>query len=875
GVTIHFQSSSTVPAQGNNLQLSCIVVTTAQDVHYDTTWYSPHTSVELGKCYMQSMKCSGGTTTRNLTADVNGSYLNIQVLNRSLDEGHWRCIYSGQGQVVQADLYVTVYTIPSRLDLTQVPNVNVDLSVTSARLQCTTSGCTHPLPSIQWLSQGQLVSFPVNSTETGGSCVLPEQLYTSTLDLQQNTTWSDNSDKVLIFSCIIEYPDSTMNLITSGSHTIRFAVRVTEAFLQQNNQNITSTLTVNSTEPFTLTCVTGTSRPAPNIDWFIGSRSVGSGTSLLFTPSDTDHNGIIFCQAYNTDPTRKVDSNKPSLFVRVRVTEVFLQRNNQNITSTLTVNSGEPVTLTCVTGTSRPAPNIDWFIGSRPMGSGTSLTFTPNDTYHNGTIYCQAYNTDPNCEVDSNKPKLFVRVKVLTVTLEGSTGGTKVFSEGYPQTLKCSTSPSRPEPIIRWFLGNTIMTDNITSISMTDGDELYVLRSEITLVLMRNSSNQKIRCEGFISGQETYPVSTEVIVDVWYAPYVRVNLSGITVVNYTAVLMCVPQGNPPHYTFHPWIHRVGLTEIRKLDGVNTVNNSTLKLSNISIQDTGTYTCNVDNGVPGLDRQVNQTGYKDVDVQGLPVLDKIELPFAGEHNNPGNIEIRFYSSPPIQLVKFINQSDSSRLLNTSNIEMYLQPSNITMVFYEKRVIRLGHVAGLHFRNLTDTDFGNYTLQLSNNQGTVTLPFDFIISAAPSRPKTFFFINITDDLLVFGIEKGFNGGHEQTFIVAYQPVGMPHAIWSILMISENALEDPFTNGTYYLKIPKIPDGQYIFKVHAENKIGNSSSIELEPVEIKTDQPSPVVNFPVAAVAGGVIGGLLVVIIIVVALVIARRILKPKMK
>ncbi|KAL3887473.1 hypothetical protein ACJMK2_027414, partial [Sinanodonta woodiana] len=102
----------------------------------------------------------------------------------------------------------------------------------------------------------------------------------------------------------------------------------------------------------------------------------------------------------------------------------------------------------------------------------------------------------------------------MTVTLEGSTGGTNVFNEGYPQTLKCSTSPSRPVPVIRWLLGNKVMTNNITSISMTDGEELYVLKSEITLVLMRNSSNQKIRCEGFISGQEASPVFTEVAVDV-------------------------------------------------------------------------------------------------------------------------------------------------------------------------------------------------------------------------------------------------------------------------------------------------------------------------------------------------------------------------
>ncbi|KAL3887586.1 hypothetical protein ACJMK2_027525, partial [Sinanodonta woodiana] len=110
GATINFQSSSKVPVQGNSLQLSCLVFTTSQDVNYDTTWYSPQTSVELGKCYTQSMKCSGGTMTHKLTADVNGSYLNIQVLNRSLDEGRWRCIYTATGQVqVQADLNVIVY----------------------------------------------------------------------------------------------------------------------------------------------------------------------------------------------------------------------------------------------------------------------------------------------------------------------------------------------------------------------------------------------------------------------------------------------------------------------------------------------------------------------------------------------------------------------------------------------------------------------------------------------------------------------------------------------------------------------------------------------------------------------------------------------
>ncbi|KAL3887521.1 hypothetical protein ACJMK2_027462, partial [Sinanodonta woodiana] len=60
-----------------------------------------------------------------------------------------------------------------------------------------------------------------------------------------------------------------------------------------------------------------------------------------------------------------------------RVTEVVLQQNNKNITDVMTVNLGEPVTLTCITGLSRPDPSIDWYIGSQKRGNEPSLNFTP------------------------------------------------------------------------------------------------------------------------------------------------------------------------------------------------------------------------------------------------------------------------------------------------------------------------------------------------------------------------------------------------------------------------------------------------------------------------------------------------------------------
>ncbi|KAL3831211.1 hypothetical protein ACJMK2_044745, partial [Sinanodonta woodiana] len=92
-----------------------------------------------------------------------------------------------------------------------------------------------------------------------------------------------------------------------------------------------------------------------------------------------------------------------------RVTEVVLQQNNKNITDVMTVNLGEPVTLTCITGLSRPDPSIDWYIESQKRGNGPSLNFTPSSDDHNQTIYCQAYNIDPNKIIYSLTPRLSVQ----------------------------------------------------------------------------------------------------------------------------------------------------------------------------------------------------------------------------------------------------------------------------------------------------------------------------------------------------------------------------------------------------------------------------------------------------------------------------------
>ncbi|KAK3590305.1 hypothetical protein CHS0354_036003 [Potamilus streckersoni] len=104
----------------------------------------------------------------------------------------------------------------------------------------------------------------------------------------------------------------------------------------------------------------------------------------------------------------------------MKVTVASLQQNGQTVLDkTLTVTSGKPSTIYCITGNSRPAANIDWYIGFQKRGSETSLNFIPTNEDNDKAIYCQAYNIDPNQPVLSNKPILFVRAapKILDVSL--------------------------------------------------------------------------------------------------------------------------------------------------------------------------------------------------------------------------------------------------------------------------------------------------------------------------------------------------------------------------------------------------------------------------------------------------------------------------
>ena len=103
-------------------------------------------------------------------------------------------------------------------------------------------------------------------------------------------------------------------------------MQVTGVELQKNGNTInTDRVEVNigvpSIPPFECNIIPSTSRPSPTVIWYIGStdRQNSTSTSYSITASETDHDKIFYCKAYNQPWNQPVESAKPKLFVRGKV----------------------------------------------------------------------------------------------------------------------------------------------------------------------------------------------------------------------------------------------------------------------------------------------------------------------------------------------------------------------------------------------------------------------------------------------------------------------------------------------------------------------------------------------------------------------------
>ena len=123
-------------------------------------------------------------------------------------------------------------------------------------------------------------------------------------------------------------------------------MQVTRVELQKNGNTInTDTVEVDkgvSTGPFRCKLLPSTSRPPPTVIWYIGStvQKNSTSTSYTVTATETDHDKIIYCEAYNRPWNQPVESAKPKLLVRGKVEKIYRTEHEKYVLFSLHLSVG-------------------------------------------------------------------------------------------------------------------------------------------------------------------------------------------------------------------------------------------------------------------------------------------------------------------------------------------------------------------------------------------------------------------------------------------------------------------------------------------------------------------------------------------------------
>ncbi|KAL3860897.1 hypothetical protein ACJMK2_006993 [Sinanodonta woodiana] len=352
-------------------------------------------------------------------------------------------------------------------------------------------------------------------------------------------------------------------------------------------------------------------------------------------------------------------------------------------------------------------------------------------------------------------------------------------------------------------------------------------------------------------------VTANISVIVYYTD-VLVNYSGSSLTNSTILLTCTASGIPSQYTFQDWIHKVGDTEIRRLTGKNTANTSTIALTNISIEDMGTYVCTVDIYIAGQNGQIKQTGQTYIFVHGTPFIENTKSMFTGMINKSATIEIPFYSSLSSTTVKFYRGANTVEVTNTSDTLIYLSSSRNIFTFYGKEVLLNGQNVVLHFKMVKTADYGEYTAVLLNDIGSTYRRILFS-SGEPETPAKFHITDVQEKQVTLQWLSGDHRGFDQTFAIQ---ISMDNITWTnASLINAGKKEGWFSETVTGLK----SNTAYYFRLYSFNVNGESdfAGIDFATRTLKESASSLDIGASIGIGFGGfflgVVGTISVIIII----------------
>ncbi|XP_053390451.1 neural cell adhesion molecule 2-like [Mercenaria mercenaria] len=475
-----------------------------------------------------------------------------------------------------------------------------------------------------------------------------------------------------------------------------------------------------------------------------------------------------------------------------------------------TLNKDKAATYTCT--------------ATNPKKSGTSVTDV--------TVHVR-YGPD-TCTISPASP--------LTLTEGDSSPTVSCESECYPS---CSHTWS-----------------NVSSNSPIGGNGKF----QLLQTTRYQAGNYNCFCKNTASVQYVRNQTAVLQIIIQYPPDVTVSLSteDITEGN-TLSISCDANGVPSVYNYN------GLTQTWNGNPVpnthtevsGTPKHSSLHIPFLQLQDSGTYTCYVNNGVKTADTVSSVT----VKVKVLPKVFTLLSMFAGRVGGTVNVSVQFYSFPDIEEVVFKRYDDQTKTNDTAR--KYIVSHNETVVgdkFYGKDVSLSGMQANLVISNLKQEDFGSYALILKNELGKTITQFIIDEKSPPSGAFDIKVDNILQNTARVSWIPGFHGGFAQTFLIQLSTDRKNWRNEETIFGGTDESGEPM-----YEVLNNLQESTtYYVRMYAFNSEGNSPFSEIH--NFTTLLITEVQENSAAAITAGALGGaisaLVVIAVIVIVVVLVRR-------
>ncbi|XP_033758959.1 nephrin-like [Pecten maximus] len=278
-----------------------------------------------------------------------------------------------------------------------------------------------------------------------------------------------------------------------------------------------------------------------------------------------------------------------------------------------TVQSNAIETIDCQVKGGNPLATISWRCkGSPEIGknlikkdvSSSRLEITIDKSYHQQQCVCTASHQAVSKRVFGQKSVEFNVIYGPFIRLNQS----EVVLEGESLTRTCSAY-GNPKPTTFWYHdGNALGTKKTLQFLSIDRQDA----GNYTCIATATHDNLSLSSSKALN------------IIVQYGPDVDLSITNATENRTNLRLNCTANGVPTNYTYR-WIHKIGSTVIRdSFDHVTNLGSmSTLTIPTVSLQDMGMYICEVENGIPGRNGQIVQTGQGFMSVTGCTFFSDME------------------------------------------------------------------------------------------------------------------------------------------------------------------------------------------------------------------------------------------------------------